>query len=193
MRLLARYASFKTLKCYANGIFLSKLLYGSELWGSAPGYLKRKIQSLILEVAIICLGLKVTDRWSTGKLLKEMNWVTLENILKISSSRITHGIIHKNHPAVLSQKMKPKNQIISQETRLTGRYKLGSRPKDTGRTKITKYRFWSKAYEFWANIPSEIQSIPENHLFKKWLKKFIMDPKNLSPKKKLINTEELRI
>ena len=33
LRLLKKYVNFKMMKNYANGIFLSKLLYGAELWG----------------------------------------------------------------------------------------------------------------------------------------------------------------
>ena len=95
LRLLKKYASFSLMKKYANGIFLSKLLYRAELWGGGPLYLKKKIKTLILEAARICLGKKVSDKVSQITLLKEMNWLSLEQILTISSCRLTHSIIHK--------------------------------------------------------------------------------------------------
>ena len=111
----------------------------------------------------MCLGLKLTDRWSTSQLLKAMNWLTLEQYLLVSASRIIHSIIHKGRPVLLSHKMKPKTDIPVKETRLTGKYKLGSKPAHIGRTQVTKYHFKSKAYEYWSQIPETIQSIPLPH------------------------------
>ena len=135
----------------------------------------------MLEAARVCLGLKLTDRWSTLKLLKAMKWLTLEQYLLVSSSRIVHSIVHKSRPVLLAHLMKPKTNIPVKETRLTGRFKLGSRPAHIGRTQKTKYNFKAKAFDFWAQIPDSIQSIPAPHLFKKWLKKWLQDPKNLPP------------
>ena len=75
---------------------------------------------MILEVAQICLGLKLMDKWNATKLLKSMGWLSLEQLLCVSSVRISHNIIHKNRPTLLAHKMKPKmdqnkktwNQII---------------------------------------------------------------------------------
>ena len=184
LRLLKKYVSFKMMKVFANGIFLSKLLYGAELWGGAPQYLKKKIQSLLLEAARVCLGLRVSNRWGTNRLLKEMNWLNLEKYLLISSSRITHSIIHKQRPVLLAYKMKPNWVPGDPITRLSGPYKLGPRPRKIGRTLKTKYHFKSKAYEFWSQIPPEVQQIQEPHLFKKWLKRVSKKTRDRPPERK---------
>ena len=41
LRHIKKFANFESMKFFANGIFLSKLLYGVELWGG-PIILKRK-------------------------------------------------------------------------------------------------------------------------------------------------------
>ena len=41
-----------------------------------PNYLKKKINLMILEVSRICLGLKLTDRWSTNCLLLQETRLT---------------------------------------------------------------------------------------------------------------------
>ena len=147
----------------------------------------------MLEAARVCLGLKLTDRWSTLQLLKTMNWLTLEQYLLTTSSRIVHSIIHKSRPVLLAHKMKPSSQTPEKETRLSGKYKLGSRPAHIGRTQITKYHFKAKSFHFWAQIPDSIQSIPLPHLFKKWLKRWVRDPKDLPPVPKCQYVNLLRI
>ena len=169
------------MKKYANGIFLSKLLYGAELWGGAPQYLKKKVQTLLLEAARIVLGKRVSDRCSQSYLLKQMNWLSLEQILAVSSNRLTHSIVHKQKPAILAHKMRnswKKGDII---TRLSGPYKLGPRPNTIGRTSLTKNHYRAKAYDYWADIPEIVQKISTPHLFKKWVKRSIKNKKDLPP------------
>ena len=133
LRHLKKYADEKMMKQYANGIFLSKVLYGAELWGGAPIYLKKKVQSLILEAARITLGLKLTDRWNTSRLMNKMNWLKLDDLLTLSAGHLIHQIIHKKHPVVLAHKMAQKWKKGDIETRLSGPHKLGPRP-EIGRT-----------------------------------------------------------
>ena len=167
LRHLKKFADLKIMKQYANGIFHSKVMYGAELWGGAPLYLKKRIQSLMSEAARIVLGLKLTDRWSTFKLMKEMNWLNLENLLTLSACRIIHQIIHKKRPVILAHKMSPKWSVGDIITRLSGPKKLGPRPKTVGRTKLTKYHFRAQAYTEWPKIHENIQKIKKPKTFKK--------------------------
>ena len=57
-------------------------------------------------------------------------------------------------------------------TRITGPYRLGPRPKNVGRTKLTRYHFRASAYQIYGNIPHEITLLKSKEKFKKWIKRF---------------------
>ena len=57
--------------------------------------------------------------------------------------------------------MKPKWAEGDPVTRLSGPFKLGPHPRKNGQTLKTRYHFKSKAYDFWSQIPLEVQQIPE--------------------------------
>ena len=105
----------------------------------------------------------------------------MEQILCVSSARISHNIVHCGRPTVLAHKIKPRMDVPILETRLSGKYKLGPRPKGVGRTLITKHQYRAKSYDYWHQVPPEIQSIQKPKLFKKWLKRALKDPKDLPP------------
>lgn len=74
LRLLSKAAAPKLLTAVANGIIMSKISYGIELWGMAPNYLVAKLQSIQLEACRIINGRKSVG-WSTTTLLKSVNWL----------------------------------------------------------------------------------------------------------------------
>ena len=57
-------------------------------------------------------------------------------------------------------------------TRITGHLRLGTRPRNVGRTKLTRYHYRATAYKIYAKIPHEITSIKSKEKFKIWMKKF---------------------
>ena len=85
--------SIKTTKMILKGIFMATLLYGACLWVGAQKYLKRKIQTLQLDAGRLTLGEK-SNRWSTKKLLQEMNWLSVQKILERENILMTHKILN---------------------------------------------------------------------------------------------------
>ena len=120
----------------------------------------------MLEAARIVLGLRLTDRWSSSKLMKEMNWLKLDNLLTLSAGRLIHQIIHRKSPIVLAHKMSSKWTEGDIITRLSGPKKLGPRPRTVGRTKITKYHFRAQAYSEWPKIHENIKKIKKTKFSK---------------------------
>ena len=76
-----------------------------------------------------------------------MNWVSIERFLQRASAITSHKIIHQELPAQLHHRMRIKYQVNTSvnpvntgvNTRMTGPGRLGPRPREVGRTKITKY------------------------------------------------------
>ena len=164
---------------------MSQILYGATLWIGAPNYLKKKVQTIQLEACRMAIGHKAA-RWSTKKLLETMGWVSIQKNLERASATTSHAIIHQNTPAQLAYRIREKyNTNNSIQTRMTGPYKLGPKPKMVGRTRITKYHYRANSYEVYAKIPEEIINIKTPFLFKKWLKRYQINPKKLPSSHKL--------
>ena len=182
LRKIRPFVRLRLMKQLTNGLFASKVNYGSELWIGAPNYLKKKkIQSLQLEACRITIGPK-SIRWSTNKLLKEMNWTSINSQLEISSARLIHSIINRDKPENLYHRIKQNFRPNPPDTRLTGTGRLGIKPKNTGKTTITKNHFRANSYKIYAKIPKEITDVKDPKRFKYHLKKYHRNPKYL-PKK----------
>ena len=162
IKLMRKYTNTKTTKILLNGVFTSTLLYGAALWIGAPQYLKTKIQSLKLEACRTALGPK-TKRWSTSRLLKEMNWLPISKILERENAVATHKIINNQTPQYMNYKMNekylPENGPYQITTGRNGPSKIGTRPKDIGKTRTTKYHFRTQSYNVYGKIPEKITQL----------------------------------
>ena len=172
------YVDERMIKQLANGLFQSLINYGLELWVGAPLYLRKKIQSLQLQACRIVFG-KKSNRWSTKKLLTEMKWNSIQNMLEIASAKLTHSIINQDKPEVLSYRIKSLNKPNPPNTRITGTGKLGTKPKIVGRTQITKNHYRANTYQIYSKIPQIITDIKDPQKFKRCLKKYHKNPKEL--------------
>ena len=163
--------SFAFAKNFATAIFMGKLNYAAELWGGAPAYLIKRIQTLQLEAARMVIG-PMSFRWSTNKLLQKMDWMSVRQVLSYTANKLTYKIFHNKKPELLSYRFLSVRPIVTNNTRLSGPTKLGPRPTSVGRTQISKNQYRSKAYDFFAEIPDEIQKLSRFDHFAKWMKKY---------------------
>ena len=154
------------MKQLTNGIFSSKIYFGSELWIGAPNYLKKKIQTLQLQACRLTLG-PVAQIWSTKRLLTEINWDLVNSLLEITSSRLTHSIIYQYKPEVLAHRIKSQSKQNPPDTRITGQGKIGTKPKNVGKTIVTKNHYRANTYEIYSKIPKIITDIKEPQFFLK--------------------------
>ena len=146
--------------------------------GGAPMYLKKRIKSLQLEAARIAIGPQ-SKRWSATTLLKKMKWLPLDDLIKKATMKIIHGMIMTNQPPLLSHRTIGPTRTEFQNTRRTGPLRIGTRPKEIGRTLLTKHQFRAKSYEVYALLPEAITAIKSKKLFGKWVEKFLTNPKNI--------------
>ena len=178
IRKLRNIMDTKLTKIIVNGIFMSKMLYGAPLWVGAPNYLVKKVQKLQLDAARLTLGTQA-QRWSTKKLLNEMNWLPVKKLIEKAAIKLIHSMIHEKEPPMMEHRLRQKHcRPNANMTRMTGPKKLGPKPNQVGRTNITKYHFRSAAYRIYAQLPDEITSIASSQRFMSWVKKFLSNPKN---------------
>ena len=97
LKKIAKIADFNQRRNLANALFQSKLMYGIHIWGTAPKYLIHRIQVEQNNAARITCGYK-SIRWSQTKLLKEMKWMNINNLIKLHSSILIHQVINTQKP-----------------------------------------------------------------------------------------------
>ena len=182
LKLLKKTTPTETLKILANGIWMSKLLYGAELWSGAPQYIFKHLQHLQLEAARSILG-PATKRWSQTHLLKEMNWLSIPQIAQLQSVKMTQRCLMSGRPEVLNFKFTSKMNKI-RNTRSNAPFSLGNKPPGVGTTKNTKYQYRPNAYKYYSQLPLILRQIKKPHIFnkrvKRWLKNHDDLPENKS-------------
>ena len=167
---LRKYVNFKQIKIISAGIFMSKLLYGMELWAGAPNYLIKKMKPVQLSAARAAIG-HHSYYWSTNQLLRTMGWLSIEKLLTLRTAKLAHQIMQISVPDVISHKMKKLKKLDAAETRLSSPDKFGPRPRQIGRTNMTKYQLKASIYDQYPKIHDNILKIKSIKRFGHWAHK----------------------
>ena len=162
---------------FANGILMSKIEYGAEVWAAAPAYILKKLASIQLEAARTVLGQK-TRRWTATHLLTEMKWVSVQQLAILASAKLAHKILTTSQPAVLSHRILSKINH-SRPTRNNGPFLLGPKPITVGRSITSKYQFRANVYKNYDNLPQVLRKITKPVIFKKRVKRFLKNNNDL--------------
>ena len=88
-----------------------------------------------------------------------MGWLPIDKLLTHATVKLAHQIMQTSIPEVLSYKIKSKINSGQNPTRLTGPGKFGPRPKEFGKTQITKYQFKSNLFLQYPKIHEKILQI----------------------------------
>ena len=113
-------------------------------------------------------------RWSNSKVLKELGWLSVPQQITLTAVKMGHNIIQRQIPEVITYQIQ--RHKTTANTRMSGEDKMGARPRQYGGGVQTRCQFRAKIYDHYASLPDQITSIKENHRFKKWVKKFLMNP-----------------
>ena len=163
--------SFNFAKKFATVIFIGKLNYAAELWGGGPPRIctkKYKLSSWRLQ------GWSSDQNPLDGQKnnsSEKLDWMSVDETLAYTANKLTYKIFHMGKPELLNHRLMKVRPPTTNNTRLSGPYKLGPRPTSVGRTNITKNQYRSKSYEYYEQIPHEIQKLSKISHFSKWLKK----------------------
>ena len=169
LKKIAKLADFKHRRTLANALFQSKLMYGIHIWGTAPKYLIQKIQVEQNNAARITCGFK-SLRWSQDKLLKEMKWINIQNLIKLHSAILIHQVINTGKPEYFHLSLHRENNL---PTRSSAVRKLGPKPRINGNTSNHNNTFLAKAYNIYNDIPDLITAIHNKKYFKTKLKRYL--------------------
>ena len=177
LKLLKKTTPTSTLKILSHGIWMSKLLYGAELWSGAPKYILKHLQHLQLDAARAIIG-PIARQWSTTHLLKDMNWLSIQQIAQLSSAKMTHKCLLSGKPEVINHLLVDgmKNKRTTQSN---GPFRLGPKPAGVGQSKTSKYQYRANAYQYFSEIPQILREIRKPHLFNKRVKRWLRNNDDL--------------
>lgn len=113
---------------------------------------------------------------NNATLLKTMKWLCVQDMIKYRISCLIHQIIYTKTPAYLYHILIT-NNVTNTRNKLGN--KLGTKPANIGKTYITKIQFCARSYEIYNSIPSIITSIENKYLFKKYLKRYLFNERDL--------------
>ena len=172
LKLLKTTTSTDIMRTFANGILMSKLYFGAEVWAGAPKYIIKKISHFQPEAARICIGPKA-KQWFSTSLQKELKWPNIQMIAQLTSAKLAHRILKDGKPVVLSHRMKSGIQT-ERITRATGPFKQGPKPAGVDLSKFTKYQFRPNSYRFYQDIPQILRQIRPIDKFSKRLTRWLI-------------------
>ena len=109
LRKLTNRADFMTKLMIANGIIMSKLSYGLCMWGNCQGYLRKALQVTQLNAARAVCGYR-SYYWSTKRLLKTCNWLSVNQLYWQQVLMTTHKILSSGRPVNIHSRMVAKHQ-----------------------------------------------------------------------------------
>lgn len=175
LRTISRSTTTDFSKQLATGLILSRVEYAIALWGTAPQHNIDVIQKLLNKAARIALGPR-TQRWSISRLMSEMGWLKVNELIRYHQCCLIHQIIYTGSPQYLRER------ILTERTGRTRSYdhrKLGPKPKNEGSSIFTKNNFVSRSYETYNNLPPILTSIPIRSIFKIRLRRFLKNPEDI--------------
>ena len=104
LRKLSHRGDKKTKLALANGIVISKLAYGLEMWGNCQGYLRKALQVQQLTAARAVCGYR-SYYWSKTKLLSSCKWLSINQMYWQQVLTMAHKIIISKKPVNVHQRM----------------------------------------------------------------------------------------
>ena len=169
---ISQFASFKTRKMVANGIFNSSLIYMIQLWGGSSHSLINCLQ--IIQNKAARYVTKKGIRTPVKILLKECGWLSVKQLVVFHNCLSVYKIKHHLKPAYFSEKfggifVHEDTEPISSRTRLqsTG----GIRPLNLrNKSNLDRQSFAFNSVDSWNSLPFQIRQSKSLSTFKKSLR-----------------------
>lgn len=175
---LQRTIPFKSLKMIATSLIQSILIYGIQLWITAPKFAIKKIQVLQHNIARIICG-KQMRRSTNEEVMKKMGWFNITQLAEQSITTLTHKIITTQTPITTYNTLR---QHITHYTRATTTntqmaVPIYHAPENT-QSNLVQQSFRYRAAKIYANIPQQLKVIDKHTTFKKKIKQIIQQRNN---------------
>lgn len=171
---LCKFTSIKSLKCIANGIFISKLSYGMPIWGGAPNTYIKTLQ--ILQNKVMRSILNCDFRTPTLYLLSNMGWLSVKQLIIYHTIIQFYKILSSHQPQSIFNQLNFNYNNYHMSTRAMSRNDVIL---DIKRLQLTKSAFIYRASVNWNSLPLSLRSVSNFLTFKTSLKSYIKH--NITP------------
>ena len=104
LKILSRYADFKSRKALAEGLLLSKIDYCVALWGITINSIIDKIQKIQNKVVRVVFGKRDYRAVTLAALFKQLKWLQIKNTRKYHDTIILHSMLKYQTPRSIAQK-----------------------------------------------------------------------------------------
>ena len=176
LKQIGKYADFQTRKMFANGLFMSKLIYLIPLWGGCEKFLIRALQVVQNKAARVVTKLGIFTPIKT--LLRQCGWLSVHQLVFFHTVVLMYKTLANKSPEYLF--------------RMTGsEYNYKTRAKDAGKLRqVQEYKVENelnyKSYRWrsirsWNQLPQDITSITSIQEFKFKLKAWVMENISIHP------------
>ena len=160
-------ADFKSKLAVTTAVIQSKIQYLLPLYGGAPGYLLGAIQVQQLKAARFVCGFR-SYYWSTQKLLKTCNWLSVKQQEFYSTSLLAHKIATTNQPQNLSAAL-IQPHTVNTRAAAQGMIRYGNHFR--GDSDLIRNSFKHRALQYYNRLPVQMKQ-QQLSTFKIYLKKY---------------------
>ena len=156
---ISKHLPMKSRLLLSNGLFMSKLLYLLPMWGGLPHRDVKSIQILMNKCTRMVLS--CSRRTRTRSLMESCNWLYFRELVLFHSAVLLFKIVNFNTP----QNLRNKLTVIEDK-------KIQIKPP---RLKCVQRSFTWRTVDFWNDLPQYIINSEKISIFKKTLRKHIID------------------
>ena len=153
----------------AQAIFYGKLMHHIEVIGCTNRYNIQRINNMIYSLGRTLLGnenIGRTNQW----VLDKLKWLDYENLYKSSIYKTTHQLLNTYNQHYITSDL-----IQNRNIRNKSQNKLGPHANKIGMNEIEQATFVYQAKKIYNTLPKELTMIKKKNLFKKWLKKYMLN------------------
>ena len=162
---VASRAPIPTRLMVANGIFISKLTYLIQVWGSCEKYLVKSLQVIQNRAARIVTG---KTWWTpTRRLLKDCGWLSIKQLIFYQTAVQVHKILKSGRPLFFKHRMTTSHPVRTRQATSGSIWRGGE--EDAGGT------FTSRGAQVYNSLPTDIRNSRTLGTFKFKLKKWVIN------------------
>jgi hypothetical protein len=173
LKRISEYCNVQTRLKIANAIIVSVISYMAPVWGSSPQYILDKIQTSQLKAARTVIGHRCF-KWSREKILKNLNWMSIEQTINYQSSLLIHKTQTQNVPLSMSNNLKTRS-LDELRLRSSQTTDLTTISNNVPTSAIASTNFIRRQTKEYNSIPQNIKEIRDMDQFKKIIKQHYLN------------------
>ena len=143
LKMLSKYADFKSRKALAEGLILSKLNYCISLWGTTTAGIMQQIQVFQNDVVRTVFGVGRRRFVQLDPLYVKLKWLKVNQTLQYHDTISLHAMLKYNTPQDIASKFK--TDIIPVHNTRASRKRFRRNPETTSRNTLKMSGFVCRA------------------------------------------------